>query len=222
MTIAIVRPATTPDTLDMSDDAALVEEACGGSLAAFTALVRRHERAVYSVALRLVGRGGAAEEVAQDTFLRAWRALGRFQGTDFRPWLLRIATSRAYDELRRRRRAPESLDEFSFEPTTTWSTTVRREELVARTERQELGALLIAALGQLPFDQRAAIILSDVQGYDYTEIAAIMGVSYGTVKSRLSRARARLRAILRGPIERGEAQEYVPRERARSGLCAAC
>ncbi len=214
MTIAIDRPATPQDTLD---DVALIEETCAGSLAAFDALVRRHERAVYSVALRLVGRSGAAEEVAQDTFLRAYGALGRFQGSDFRPWLMRIATNRAYDELRRRRRAPESLDEFIFEPPTTWTATVRQEDPIARTERQELGALLTAALRKLPFDQRAAIILSDVQGYDYTEIAAITGVSYGTVKSRLSRARARLRTILRGPIERGGAHEYVPRGAVAAG-----
>jgi len=219
MTIAIDRGAAPPDT---PDDVTLVEEARGGSLAAFNALVRRHERAVYSVALRLVGRGGAAEEVAQDTFLRAYGALGRFQGSDFRPWLLRIATNRSYDELRRRRRAPESLDEYVFEPTMIWTTTVRHEDPIARAERQELGALLTAALGQLPFDQRVAIILSDVQGYDYTAIAAITGVSYGTVKSRLSRARARLRTILCGPIERGGAHEYVPRERAQPERCAAC
>lgn len=219
MTLAIDRTATPLDTLD---DAALVEETRGGSLAAFNALVRRYERAVYSVALRLVGRDGVAEEVAQDTFLRAYGALGRFQGDDFRPWLLRIATNRAYDELRRRRRAPESLDEFSFEPTTIWTATVRQEDPIARTERQELGALLVAALGQLPFDQRVAIILSDVQGYDYTEIAAITGVSYGAVKSRLSRARARLRAILRDPSTRGGAHEYLPRMRAQPELRAAC
>jgi RNA polymerase sigma-70 factor (ECF subfamily) len=218
MTIAISRTATALDTLD---DAMLVAEAHGGSLAAFNTLVQRHEGAVYSVALRLVGRGGAAEDVAQDTFFRAYRALGRFQGSDFRPWLMRIATNRSYDELRRRRRAPESLDEYVFEPSTTWTATVRHEDPIARTERQELGGLLTAALGQLPFDQRVAIILSDVQGYDYVEIAAITGVSYGTVKSRLSRARARLRAILRGPLERGGAHEYVPCARSQPELCAA-
>ncbi len=227
MTIAIATERADT-SLALRDDATLVGEAREGSLASFTVLVRRHERTVYRVALRLVGRSGGAEEVAQDTFLRAYRALGRFQGGDFRPWLLRIATNRAYDELRRRKRAPESLDEFAiksaaaFEPNLTWTATARQDDPIARTEQQELGLLLRAALARLPFDQRLAIILSDVQGYDYLEIAAITGVSYGTVKSRLSRARARLRAILRGPLEQGGAHDYLPREWSQPELCVAC
>lgn len=184
------------DPLAEFDDLTLAEQARDGSLPAFNTLVRRHERAVYNVALRLVGRTGAADEVTQDTFLRAYRALERFKGGDFRPWVLRIATNRAYDELRRRRRAPESFEELDYEPRVAWTTLARHEDPVARAERMDLAETLLAALARLPFDQRLAVILSDVQGYEYDEIAAITGVPYGTVKSRLSRARARLRAIL--------------------------
>lgn len=187
----------TPDSLASLDDRALVAAAQRGSLPAFNALVRRHERAVYNVALRLVGRTGAAEEVTQDTFLRAHAALARFRG-DFRPWIVRIATNRAYDELRRRRRAPDSLEELDFEPASSWTTLTRLEDPAAHVERLELAEALEAALARLPFDQRVVVVLSDVQGYDYDEIAAITGVPYGTVKSRLSRARARLRAYLTG------------------------
>ena len=99
---ALLDLPATPDPLAALDDRALVAKAQRGSLPAFNALVRRHERAVYNVALRLVGRTGAAEEVTQDTFLRAHAALAAFRG-DFRPWVVRIATNRAYDELRRSR-----------------------------------------------------------------------------------------------------------------------
>ncbi len=184
--------------LDTLDDLALLSEAKGGSLPAFNALMRRYERSVYNVAARLVGRTGAADEVTQDTFLRAFNALDRFQGSDFRPWVLRIATNRSYDELRRRKRAPDSFEELAYEPPMTWTTLTRHEDPIARIERLELGETLTAALAQLPFDQRVAVVLSDVQGYEYTEISVLVGVPYGTVKSRLSRARARLRTILGG------------------------
>ena len=184
------------------DDEALILAAQAGSLEAFNRLVRRHERAVYSVALRLVGSAMSAEEVTQDTFMRAYNALERFRGGDFRPWLLRIATNRSYDELRRRKRAPGSFEELTYEPEVEWSTLTSVEEPDARAERLELAQILEAALAQLPTDQRVAVVLSDVQGYDYVEIAAITGVPYGTVKSRLSRARGRLRHLLAGSISR--------------------
>ncbi len=189
-------PAVVPLVGEESGDAALILAAQDGSLEAFNRLVRRHERAVYNVALRLVGASMAAEEVTQDTFMRAYGALARFRGGDFRPWLMRIATNRAYDELRRRKRAPSSFEELTYEPEVEWSTLTGVEEPDARMERLELARTLADALAQLPNDQRVAVVLSDVQGYDYWEIAAITGVPYGTVKSRLSRARGRLRALL--------------------------
>lgn len=193
---------TTTTTLDLEldtlDDLTLLGAAQRGSILAFNALVRRYERSVHNVAVRLVGRTGAADEVTQDTFLRAYNALDRFQGGDFRPWVLRIATNRAYDELRRRRRAPDSFEELAYEPPLAWTTLSRHEDPMARVERLELAETLTAALAQLPFDQRVAVVLSDVQGYPYDEISTIVGVPYGTVKSRLSRARARLRTILGG------------------------
>ena len=204
VTMAMLAPRSEPATVAVSvtgADEALIMEAQGGSLDAFNRLVRRHERAVYNVALRLVGTAMAAEEVTQDTFMRAYGALERFRGGDFRPWLLRIATNRAYDELRRRKRAPGSFEELTYEPEVEWSTLTSVEEPDARAERLELAQVLEAALAQLPTDQRVAVVLSDVQGYDYVEIAAITGVPYGTVKSRLSRARSRLRSLLVGRLD---------------------
>jgi RNA polymerase sigma-70 factor (ECF subfamily) len=190
-----------PAAIDAGGDETLILEAQSGSLDAFNRLVRRHERAVYNVALRLVGTAMAAEEVTQDTFMRAYGALERFRGGDFRPWLLRIATNRAYDELRRRKRAPGSFEELTYEPEVEWSTLTSVEDPDARAERLELARVLEDALAQLPTDQRVAVVLSDVQGYDYVEIASITGVPYGTVKSRLSRARSRLRTLLVGRLE---------------------
>ena len=198
--MGIFVPRFVPDAAtlagDEGGDAALILAAQDGSLDAFNRLVRRHERAVYNVALRLVGAGMAAEEVTQDTFMRAYGALARFRGGDFRPWLMRIATNRAYDELRRRKRAPGSFEELTYEPEVEWSTLTGVEDPDIRMERLELARTLADALAQLPHAQRLAVVLSDVQGYDYWEIAAITGVPYGTVKSRLSRARGRLRALL--------------------------
>lgn len=197
----VARGANHPPAVAPAEgDEALILAAQAGSLEAYNGLVRRHERAVFNVASRLVGSAMAAEEVTQDTFMRAYGALERFRGGDFRPWLLRIATNRAYDELRRRKRAPGSFEELAYEPEVEWSTLTGAEDPDARAERLELAQILREALAQLPHDQRLAVVLSDVQGYDYVEIAAITGVPYGTVKSRLSRARGRLRGLLAGRL----------------------
>ena len=194
-----------PDPAAPAEEERLVAEAQRGSLDAFNRLVRAYERQVYNVALRVVGDVDTAEDVTQDTFLLAYRSLHQFRGGIFRAWLLRIATNRCYDELRRRQRRPAgSLEELAFEPRTQWSTLPAAEEPHARAERLELAGLLEAALRQLPDDQRVVVVLSDIQGYSYEEIAAATGVSLGTIKSRLSRGRGRLRELLRESPRGGE------------------
>lgn len=181
-----------------TDEEQLVAEAQRGSIDAFNRLVRLHERQVYNVALRMVTQADAAEDVTQDTFLLAYRSLHQFRGGLFRAWLLRIATNRCYDELRRRQRRPaDSFEELAFEPRPQWSTLATGEEPHERAERLDLSRAIQAALAQVQGDQRLVVILSDIQGYSYDEIAAITNVSLGTVKSRLSRGRGRLRDILR-------------------------
>jgi RNA polymerase sigma-70 factor, ECF subfamily len=207
MTGDTARGAISPEEGDVvaaapaPDEERLVAEAQRGSIDAFNRLVRLHERQVYNVALRMVGQADAAEDVTQDTFLLAYKSLHQFRGGLFRAWLLRIATNRCYDELRRRQRRPaDSFEELAFEPRPLWSTLAAGEEPHERAERLELAQALQRALVQLQDDQRLVVILSDVQGYSYDEIAAITNVSLGTVKSRLSRGRSRLRDILRdGP-----------------------
>jgi RNA polymerase sigma-70 factor (ECF subfamily) len=186
-------------------DERLIVAAQKGDLNAFNDLVTRHERAVFSVCMRLLRDVAAAEDAAQDTFIRAWSAIDSFRGGMVRPWLLRIATNRAYDVLRSKSRRPtSSLDAELFEAEPDWSTQAHHEAPDAFATRSELAGFLEKSLAQLPEDQRLAIVLSDVQGYGYDDIANITGVAVGTVKSRISRGRSALRALLRGDEENRE------------------
>jgi RNA polymerase sigma-70 factor (ECF subfamily) len=179
-------------------DEQLVQQAQSGDLDAFNELVVRHERSVYGVCLRLLRDPTQAEDATQDAFIRAWSAIDSFHGGLVRPWLLRIATNRTYDILRAKTRRPaQSLDAQTYEIEPEWtSQAASAEHPEAFASRSELSAHLEQALGELPEDQRLAIILSDVQGYAYEDIAEVMGVAVGTVKSRISRGRSRLRAML--------------------------
>lgn len=186
-------------------DEGLIRAAQRGDLNAFNDLVTRHERAVYSVCLRLLRETAAAEDAAQDTFIRAWGAIDSFRGGLVKPWLLRIATNRAYDILRARNRRPTwSLDAELFESQPEWTTQGQSEAPDSFAARTELAGFLEGALGQLPDDQRVSIVLSDVQGYGYEDIANMTGVAVGTVKSRISRGRSALRDLLRGDAENRE------------------
>lgn len=179
-------------------DEHLVRLAQGGDLDAFNELVVRHERSVYGVCLRLLRDSALAEDATQDAFIRAWTAIASFRGGLVRPWLLRIATNRTYDVLRAQTRRPaQSLDAQLYESEPEWTSQAAVTEHPENfATRSELSAHLEQALGELPEDQRLAIILSDVQGYAYEDIANVMGVAVGTVKSRISRGRSRLRTAL--------------------------
>ncbi len=191
-------PADAP-VPEAGDDEALVRAAQRGDLDAYNRLVRAHERQAYAVALRLLRRPELAEDATQDAFIQAYRALDTFRGGFFRAWLMRIVTNRCYDMLRAaNRRAADSLDDQMFEAEPHWSSIAAPDDPVRRATQAELGWLLEAALATLPDDQRVTVLLCDVQGYAYEEAARITGVALGTVKSRLSRARAALRDGLRG------------------------
>ena len=197
-------PAAIPDDT-------LAEQAQRGDVRAFNALVERYQRPVFGLSLRMLGSPAAAEDASQEAFFSAWRAIERYRGGSFQAWILRIAGNQCRDELRRRKRRPsESLDglmEAASEAVAGPAPTRSPEQ---RTLDRELGAVLQAALNILPPDQRQAIILSDVHSLAYNEIAQAMGTSVGTVKSRISRGRARLRTYL---LERGELSG-TPRRRA--------
>lgn len=195
------------------EDERLVRRAQVGDLDAFNDLVVRHQGAVYGVCLRMLRDPSLAEDAAQDAFIRAWNAIDSFKGGLVRPWLLRIATNRTYDVLRARARRPaDSLDAQLYESEPDWTSQApAAEHPEAFATRSELSEWLEDALAALPEDQRLAIILCDIQGYPYDDIAAIAGVAVGTVKSRISRGRSRLRDLLR---ER-DADRELPEQFAR-------
>jgi RNA polymerase sigma-70 factor, ECF subfamily len=191
---AVTRPIS-PEALD---DEALVRRAQAGDLDAFNQLVVRHERPVFNVALRLLRDVGLAEDATQDAFIRAWQNIGSFQTGSVRSWLYKIATNRAYDMLRASARRPAgSLEAEMVEIEPIWSASGAGEESPdAHALRRELSIYLERALISLPDDQRMVVMLVDVQGLDYHEVAETMGIALGTVKSRLSRARAKVRQAL--------------------------
>lgn len=178
----------------------LVEAGQRGDVEAFNQLVRLYEGRVYNLCYRMLGDSDAAADVAQETFISVYRNLNKFRGGVFRSWLLRIATNACYDALRARKRRPAiSLDAAQESeddgPGFEIADTGESPDEVAL--RRELAAAIQRGIAQLPEDQRVVVILSDVQGLAYEEIAEVTNTNLGTVKSRLSRARARLRDILR-------------------------
>ena len=177
------------------DDATLVERSRDGDLEAFNQIVRRYQLRVYNLAARILGDRTAAEDVAQDTFVSAYKALARFRGGSLRAWLLRIASNLCYDRLRSAKRRPEqSLDEAMESP--GFHVPSRDPSPEQQAISRELHNHVQRAILGLPFDQRNTIMLVDVQDLSYQEAAEAMDVSMGTVKSRLSRARAAVRDAL--------------------------
>jgi RNA polymerase sigma-70 factor (ECF subfamily) len=170
-----------------------------GDLSAFNELVVKYQALVYNVCYRMLGQAQAAEDAAQEAFVSAWRNIGTLRGEAFRPWVLRIAANLCRDELRRRVRRPSSSLDVALEagvPEPPDDDPLPEDTAL----NAELRAGLDAALAALPDDQRTAIVLCDVDGLDYSEIAAVMNTSLGTVKSRIARGRLRLReALLRQP-----------------------
>jgi len=191
-------------------DERLIQNAQQGDLPSFNTLITRHQRSVFNVCLRMLRDSALAEDATQDTFIKAWTAIGTFRGGLVRPWLLRIATNRCYDIIRSQGRRPAgSLDAELVETEPQWtSQTEIAEHPEGHASRRELSAFLERALGELPDDQRMAIILSDIQGHSYDEIAQITEVAVGTVKSRIFRARARLRELV---LAETNAREHLER-----------
>ena len=166
-----------------------------GDLNAFNELVVEHQTLVYNLCYRMLGQSQMAEDAAQEAFVSAWRNIATFRGETFRPWLLRIAANLCRDELRRRGRRPSSsLDSVLEAGVPEPPDDDPSPDDSALTS--ELREMLQSALLQLPDDQRTAIVLCDVEGLDYNEIASVMKTSLGTVKSRIARARLKMRELM--------------------------
>ena len=183
----------------------LIERARAGDTRAFEDLARREERALYRHALRIVGTTSDAEDVVQDALFSAWRSIASFQGLSFRAWLFRIATNRALDHLRSRKRRPElPLDPPEDEEMTWAEPAAPGPDLTQLAGDREALGFVEKALEMLPADQRTALLLRDVEGFAYEEISVITSVEIGTVKSRIHRGRLAVRNALiargwRGP-----------------------
>ena len=183
----------------------LIERAKAGDARAFEDLARREERALYRHALRIVGTTADAEDIVQDALFSAWRSIASFQGLSFRAWLFRIATNRALDQLRSRKRRPELPLDPPDDDDVTWAEPVAPgTDLTQLVGDREALAAVETALGSLPAEQRTALLLRDVEGFAYEEISVITSVEIGTVKSRIHRGRLAVRNVLiargwRGP-----------------------
>lgn len=180
--------------------AELLNAANKGDLDAFNRLVLAHQGQVFNHAYRMLGNFDSAEDVTQETFIRAYRKMHQFRGGSFKSWILRIATNLAYDEMRFRHRHPvqplEPLDEYGEEnesPGWIRDPGPLPEDAV---ETIELREAVQSALNRLPAPFRTAISLVDIQEMSYIEAADVMGVSIGTVKSRVARGRSLLRDAL--------------------------
>ena len=172
-----------------------LQRARAGDLGAFNELVLEHQSLVFNLCLHQLGQRQAAEDATQEAFVSAWRNLGGLRGP-FRPWLLRIAVNACTDELRRRGRRPSTSLDVALDagvPEPPDEDPSPETSLLQGELRREVETALLT----LPEEQRLAVILSDLQGLEYAEIAAVMKTSLGTVKSRIARGRARLRQALR-------------------------
>ncbi len=185
------------------DEADLIAAAQQGKMDAFNDLVLTYQQQVYNLAYRIMSDPASAADAAQETFIAAFRSIGRFRGGSFKSYLMRIVSNRCYDELRRRKRRPAtSFEDFGVVDEESNPALINGHEGPEEyTERQEMAHVIQSGIETLPPNQRITLVFSDVQGLSYQEIAETMNVSLGTVKSRLARARGKLRDYLRSEGE---------------------
>lgn len=184
----------------------LVQAAAGGDEEAFAELIRRHEKKVYNLALRICGNTEDACDAAQEAFLSAWKGLPNFRGeAGFSTWLYRLTSNASIDLLRRNKKqrgeislddAAAAIDPIAGEPSPQ-----------EQAEGVELREAVTAGLALLSEDHRQALVLREMRELSYGEIASELGVDLGTVKSRISRARSALRKIL---LSSGNLSGYLP------------
>jgi RNA polymerase sigma-70 factor (ECF subfamily) len=193
------RTLTWPDAV--SADWALVQQCAAGDEDACARLVTDHQRMVYQLALHLLGDSQEALDLSQEVFLRVFRTLGQFRGqSTLRTWIYRIVVNQASNRQRwwRRRHRSQQVNLEEHARTNGELPDVRTfAQPDTQLQQQEVAGRVWSALDELPFDQRAAIVLREIDGLSYEEIATSLGVAVGTVKSRLARARQNLRAVLR-------------------------
>lgn len=184
------------------EEQALIQRALRGDLESFNALILRYQDSAYTLAYRIMGDSHSASDALQEAFIIAYRRLGTYRGGSFRAWLMRITTNQCYDELRRVRRRPsvsvEAMGEETGDDPAIPDGSDTPEEVAEQRELQQAIQQCITSLNP---DQRVVLVMCDVDGMDYQAIADSVGAQIGTVKSRLSRARAAVRDCLQSVRE---------------------
>ena len=184
------------------NEQALITDAQNGSLDAFNTLVLHYQDSVFNTALRILGDDDLAADATQDAFISAFKSITTFRGGSFKAWLMRTVTNACYDELRRQKRRPTT----PLEPDTDDGEEMDSPRWLAdpnmtpdqKAEADELEHALQHCLNNLPLEFKSVVVLADIQGMDYSEVAIAVRVPLGTIKSRLARARLRLRECLQG------------------------
>jgi RNA polymerase sigma-70 factor, ECF subfamily len=196
----LVTDAQRARQLQQVRDGALIERALDGELEAFNEIVILYQDYLFALVVRVVGDRDSAADAVQEAFFSCYRNLNRFRGDSFRSWLTRIALNAATDVLRQRKRRPSEpfpeWEDDAWQPPALESDNPERQAM-----RRNAARALTTALEQITDDQRAAIVLYDVEGYDYQEIADMTGAALGTVKSRIHRGRLALRELLGDDVE---------------------
>jgi len=184
------------------NEQALITDAQGGNLDAFNTLVLHYQDSVFNTALRILGDEDQAADASQDAFISAFKSITSFRGGSFKAWLMRTVTNACYDELRRKKRRPTT----PLEPDTDDGEEMDSPRWLAdpnmtpeqKSEAVEVEHAIQHCLDNLPLEFKTVVVMADIQDMDYTEVAAAVHVPLGTIKSRLARARLRLRECLQG------------------------
>lgn len=187
------------------NEPALITDAQGGNLDAFNTLVLHYQDGVFNTALRILGDEDQAADASQEAFISAFKSITSFRGGSFKAWLMRTVTNACYDELRRQKRRPTT----PLEPDTDDGDEMDSPRWLAdpnmtpeqSAEADEVEHAIQHCLNNLPLEFKTVVVMADIQGMDYTEVAAAIRVPLGTIKSRLARARLRLRECLQGFAE---------------------
>src|SRR5574342_987986 len=194
--------AVCSDKIIPMDEQALILDAQKGNLDAFNTLVLHHQDSLFNTALRILGDDDLAADATQEAFLSAFKSISSFRGGSFKAWLMRTVTNACYDELRRQKRRPTT----PLEPDTDDGEEMDSPRWLAdpslspeqEFEADEVEHAIQHCLDNLPLEFKTVVVMADIQGMDYTEVAASIRVPLGTIKSRLARARLRLRECLQG------------------------
>jgi RNA polymerase sigma factor (sigma-70 family) len=198
------------------DELALIRSAQNGDLDSFNRLVLAYQDMAFNLAFRMLSDDAAAQDATQNAFLSAYRSLPTYRGGSFRAWVMRMVTNACYDDLRRRHRHPLT----PLEPEVEEDEEMESPRWIADDgpspeesfERVQLEDAIQSCLSGLDEEFRAVVVMVDVEGMDYEEVSSILGKPLGTIKSRLARARLKMRRCLQGYRELLPAQFRLDHE----------